>query len=132
MSFRMGFSPPDLGAPCLGAGGNRRAAGRWVDGTPAVSGRLRQINAQGGVPADPFRSQDRRGESDMSMLKVLEVLAESDKSWEDAAQNALKEANKTVRGVKSIYIKEMEATVVDGKIGKYRINAKISFLLEGS
>ena len=66
------------------------------------------------------------------MLKVIEVLAQSDKSWEDAAANAVQEASKTVRDIKSIYIKEMEAVVTDGKINQYRINAKISFLLEGS
>ena len=68
----------------------------------------------------------------MTMLKVLEVLAQSDKSWEDAAQNAVNEAGKSVRGISSIYIKELEATVDDGKISQYRINAKISFTLEGS
>ena len=67
----------------------------------------------------------------MSMLKVIEVLAESDKSWEDAAQSAVKRANDTVRNVRSIYIKYMEATVENGKIKKYRINGKISFTLEG-
>ena len=67
----------------------------------------------------------------MTMLKVLEVLAQSDKSWEDAAQNAVDQAAKSVRGIKSIYIKEIEASVEDGKINQYRINAKISFELEG-
>lgn len=66
----------------------------------------------------------------MTMLKVIEVLAQSDKSWEDAAQIAIDEASKSVRGIQSIYIKEKEATVENGKIAKYRINAKISFLLE--
>jgi flavin-binding protein dodecin len=65
----------------------------------------------------------------MSMLKVIEVLAESDKSWEDAANKAIKDASKTVRGIKSIYIKNFEAAVDDDKISKYRINAKISFVL---
>lgn len=68
----------------------------------------------------------------MTMLKVLEVLAQSDKSWEDATQNAVNEAAKSVRGIKSIYVKELEAGVEDGKINQYRINAKISFTLEGS
>jgi len=68
----------------------------------------------------------------MTMLKVLEVLAHSDKSWEDATQNAVNEAAKSVRGIKSIYVKELEASVEDGKINQYRINAKISFTLEGS
>ena len=67
----------------------------------------------------------------MTMLKVLEVLAQSEKSWEDAANNAVKQASETVRGIKSIYIENMEAVVEDGKISQYRINAKISFMLEG-
>jgi flavin-binding protein dodecin len=65
----------------------------------------------------------------MSMLKVIEVLAESDKGWEDAAQVAVANASKTVRNIRSIYIKNAEATVENGKINKYRINAKISFVL---
>lgn len=67
----------------------------------------------------------------MSMLKVIEVLAESDKSWEDAAQNAVTSAAKSVRGIKSIYLENIEAAVENGKITKYRINGKVSFLLEG-
>lgn len=64
------------------------------------------------------------------MLKVIEVLAESDKSWEDAATQAVANASKSLHGIKSIYIKEMEAKVEGDKIVKYRINANISFLLE--
>lgn len=66
----------------------------------------------------------------MSMLKVIEVLAESDKSWEDAARSAVAQAAKTVRNVKSIYIKNFEATVADNKISCYRINANISFNID--
>lgn len=66
----------------------------------------------------------------MAMLKVIEVLAESNKSWEDAAQIAVAHANNTLRNVRSIYVKDMEATVEDGKIKSYRINGKISFVLE--
>jgi dodecin len=69
-------------------------------------------------------------ESAMSMLKVIEVLAESDKSWEDAAQFAVNKANETVRNVKSIWIDNFEATVENGKIKKYRINGKLSFMLD--
>ncbi len=68
----------------------------------------------------------------MAMLKVIEVLAQSEKSWEDAAQKAVNEAHKSVRNVRSIYIENMEARVDDsGKIDEYRINGKISFMLEG-
>ena len=66
----------------------------------------------------------------MSMLKVIEVLAESDKSFEDAAQVAVTRAGKTVHNIKSIYIREMTATVENGKINSYRINGKISFALD--
>ncbi len=66
----------------------------------------------------------------MAMLKVIEVLAESAKSWEDAAQVAVATASKSVRNIKSIYIKNMEATVSDGKLAAYRVNAKISFVLD--
>ena len=66
----------------------------------------------------------------MAILKVIEILAESDKSWEDAAKRAIKDASKTVRGIKSIYVKNLEATVENGQIKRYRINAKISFALE--
>ena len=45
------------------------------------------------------------------MLKVIEVLAESNKSWEDAASHAVTLAAKSVHGIKSIYIKDMEAKV---------------------
>lgn len=64
------------------------------------------------------------------MLKVIEVLAESDTSWEDAAQQAVTRAAKTLHGIKSIYIKDFEAKVENGKIAKYRINASITFLLD--
>ncbi|MEW6765873.1 MAG: dodecin family protein [Pseudomonadota bacterium] len=65
-----------------------------------------------------------------NVVKVIEVLAESEKSWEDAAQQAVNRAAKTLQGIKSIYIVNMEAKVEDNRIVQYRINAKISFLLE--
>ncbi len=62
------------------------------------------------------------------VVKVIEVLAQSEKSWEDAAQNAITEASKSVRNIKSIYIQDKSAKVVKNKIVKYRITAKISFV----
>ena len=64
------------------------------------------------------------------MLKVIEVLAQSNKSWEDAAANAVATAAKTVRQIKSINIENFQATVEKGKITQYRINARIAFGLE--
>jgi dodecin len=66
------------------------------------------------------------------LVKVIEVLAQSDKSWDDAAQQAVGEASKTLRNIRSVYVKEFEAAVENGKITQYRINAKISFDLEES
>ena len=66
----------------------------------------------------------------MSMVKVVEVIAESKKSWDAAAENAVKEASKSVRNIKSLYVQEMHAVVEDGKITRYRMNAKISFVID--
>jgi flavin-binding protein dodecin len=65
-----------------------------------------------------------------NVVKVIELLAESDKSWEDAAAQAVEHASKTLHNIKSIYIKNFEAKVEGNKIVKYRINANISFLLD--
>ncbi len=66
----------------------------------------------------------------MTMLKVIEVLAESDTSFDDAVQNAVTQAAQSVRNVKSVYVKDMTATVDGDRVTSYRINAKITFLLE--
>ncbi len=68
----------------------------------------------------------------MSTKKVIEVLAESDESWEAAARKAVADAAETLRGIASIYIKEFEAKVEGGKITRYRINAKVTFEVEGT
>lgn len=63
----------------------------------------------------------------MAILKVIEVLANSNKGWEDAAKNAVEQASKTVKNIRSVYIKEQSATVKDGKLSDYRVNVKITF-----
>lgn len=63
------------------------------------------------------------------IVKVIEVLAQSEKSWEDAADNAIKEASNTVKNIKSINISNMSAKVDKNKIVTYRINAQISFVV---
>ena len=63
----------------------------------------------------------------MAILKVIEVLANSDKSWEEAAQNAVAQASKSVKNIRSVYINEHSATVEDGKMNNYRVNVKITF-----
>jgi flavin-binding protein dodecin len=66
----------------------------------------------------------------MAIHKVIEVLSQSEKSWEDAAQRAVKDAAKSVRHIKSIYVKNMEGIVKDDKIIEFRVNANITFELE--
>jgi hypothetical protein len=66
----------------------------------------------------------------MAIHKVIEVLSQSDKSWEDAAQRAVKDAAQTVKNIKSIYIKNMEGIVQGDAIVQYRVNANITFEVE--
>jgi dodecin len=63
----------------------------------------------------------------MSTVKVIEIIATSDKSFDDAARNAVKEAGKSVKNIQSVYIKEMNAKVSNNEITSYGVNAKISF-----
>jgi dodecin len=63
-------------------------------------------------------------------VNVIELLAESDHSWEDAASVALEQARKTLRHIRSIYVENFMAVVASGEIKTYRINAKITFDLE--
>lgn len=64
------------------------------------------------------------------VVKVIELLSESSESWEDAAQNAISEASKTLRNIRSVYVKEMTASVENGKITSYRLNSKVALELE--
>jgi flavin-binding protein dodecin len=68
----------------------------------------------------------------MSIIKVLELMASSDKSWEDAAAQAVAEAGRTVKNIKSIYIQDHSAVVRNNKITEYRIDAKVSFEVESN
>ncbi len=66
----------------------------------------------------------------MSVAKVIEIHAEG-KTMEDAANAALKEAAKTVDNIKSLYIQDIQAIVESNQITKYRINAKLTFVIKG-
>ena len=63
----------------------------------------------------------------MAIHKVIEVISQSEKSWEDAAQRAVADAGKSVEQIKSIWIKNFEAIVKDNKIVEYRVNANLTF-----
>jgi flavin-binding protein dodecin len=64
------------------------------------------------------------------IVKVIEVLSESPNSWEEAAKNVVTEASKTLRNIRSVYIKEFTVAVENDKISSYRVNAKVTFDLE--
>lgn len=63
----------------------------------------------------------------MAIVKVIEVIATSEKSFDEATRNALAEAAKTVKNIRSIYIKEMTAKVENNNIVSFGVNAKVSF-----
>lgn len=64
----------------------------------------------------------------MSVLKVIEVLANSNSSWEDATRKAVKHASKSIKNIRSVYVNEQSATVDgDGDVTEFRVNVKITF-----
>jgi len=65
----------------------------------------------------------------MSIAKVIEVLAEGD-SIEAAVQLAVSEAAETVRGIKHVYVEGVQALVEADVVVKYRVNAKLTFVIE--
>lgn len=66
----------------------------------------------------------------MSVVKNIEIIAESKKSWDDAAAQGVKTAGKTVKGIKSIWVKDQKATVSGDKITSYRVTMIVSFELK--
>ncbi len=66
-----------------------------------------------------------------SIVKVIEVISQSDKSFDDALRNAVKEAGKTVTGMKTIWVDNFSAEIDGNQISQFRVNAKISFVLDG-
>ncbi len=63
----------------------------------------------------------------MAVLKVIEIMSDSSKSWEDATAKGVAKAAKTVKGIKSAYVQNQSVTISGGKITAYRVNLKLSF-----
>ncbi len=63
----------------------------------------------------------------MAILKVIEVLSNSEKSWEDATKKAVAQAAKSVKNIKSVYVQDQSAIVKDGEVSEFRVNVKITF-----
>jgi flavin-binding protein dodecin len=66
----------------------------------------------------------------MSVVKIVELIGSSPEGWVEAADNALKEAAKTIKNIKSLHVKRCTAKVSDNKIVEYRAVVKIAFIVE--
>lgn len=66
----------------------------------------------------------------MSIVKVIEVIASSEKSIEDAIQNAVTEVSKSIRNIDSVFVKDIKAHVKDGKVSTYGVICKFSFRVD--
>lgn len=66
----------------------------------------------------------------MSIAKVVEVNSSSTKSFEDAIQSGIQKVTETVKNVQGAWINEQKVIIKDNKISEYRVNLKISFLVE--
>jgi dodecin len=63
----------------------------------------------------------------MAVLKVIELLSNSETSWEDATKKAVKHAAKTVKNIRSVYVQEQSAIVKNDEVTEFRVNLKITF-----
>lgn len=63
----------------------------------------------------------------MAVMKVIEVLANSEKSWEDATIKAVKHATKSVKHIKSAFVQSQSVVVNDNEVAEFRVNVKITF-----
>ena len=68
----------------------------------------------------------------MSIVKVVEMLVQSEESWVDATRQPVARAVRTLRNICSVYVKQFEAVVDNDRVTPFRVNVKISFVLEDS
>ena len=66
----------------------------------------------------------------MSVVKIITLVGESEKSWEEAAQNVIADAQKTLRGITRIGVTEFDVRMKDDKVDMYRVRAEVSFRVE--
>lgn len=66
----------------------------------------------------------------MSIAKVTEISASSPKSFEDAIEKGLQRANKTLEQIEGAWVKDMKVRVKNGKVESYRVNLKLTFVLQ--
>jgi flavin-binding protein dodecin len=66
----------------------------------------------------------------MPIVKVIEVIASSEKNFDDAIQNCVSEVSKTVHNIDSVYVKDFKVHVKDGKAASYGVICKVSFRVD--
>lgn len=65
----------------------------------------------------------------MSVAKVTEIIASSNKSVEDAVREGVKRASKTIKGIEGVWVKDTKATVSNGEVTEWRCTLKITFVV---
>ena len=65
-----------------------------------------------------------------TVAKVVELTCESKKSFEDAIDEGIARANKTLKGIEGAWIQDQKVVVSDGKVKAYRVNLKVTFVLD--
>ncbi|MEI9404016.1 dodecin family protein [Mesorhizobium argentiipisi] len=68
----------------------------------------------------------------MSVARVTEITSSSTKSFQDAVEQGIARAAKTLKNVEDAWIQDQKIVVEDGKIAAYRVNMKVSFILTDS
>ena len=66
----------------------------------------------------------------MFVAKIIEISSESPKSFEEAIQNGITRASKTIHGIKSAWVKAQHVVVDNGKVSVYRADHKVTFILD--
>ncbi len=66
----------------------------------------------------------------MSVAKIIEISCESPKSFEDAVQNGITRASKTIHNIKSAWVKEQQVVIESDKVSMYRVDLKVTFVLD--
>ncbi len=66
----------------------------------------------------------------MSVAKVIEISATSEESFEDAIRQGITKAGETVHNIKAAWVKEQQVVVEDGKVASFRVDLKVTFVLD--
>jgi dodecin len=71
-----------------------------------------------------------KGERVMSVAKIIEISCQSPKSFEDAVQDGITRASKTIHNIKSAWVKEQHVVIENDKVAMYRVDLKVTFVLD--